>query len=478
VDIAAWLRELGLERYEEAFRENEIDAEVLPRLTAEDLTSLGVTAIGHRRKLLDAIAAARTGDHAPASAPPVGDRPEVPTPALPEGERRQVAVLFADLAGYTAMSQELDAEEVHTLLSRFFDRADRIVEDHGGRVDKHIGDCVMAVFGAPIAHGNDAARAVRSALALRDAMPELAAVEGRGVGVDLGVGPRAGGGRGQGGAGGRVGRAGGGGAAPPPPPPPPPKPRARRARGLVLPRPGITVEPTYTRGAEAPHAGANGLAGAGDGGAPPQVGAHPTDLVVGGGRHRNEMESEQWRCARMCGSLDSSINHRCPLRMIIPADHFLPYQLAWINDAFDVEARGDLETGAHHTVEDTGVTIGRALSDALGDRRGIRRFGHALVPMDEALAQVAVDLSGRPLLVYNAHLGAAVIGLYTADLTHEFLQALCRGAGATMHVRLLAGSNPHHCIEALFKGVGRALGDAISRDERAPEMIPSTKGQL
>jgi class 3 adenylate cyclase/tetratricopeptide (TPR) repeat protein len=187
VDIAAWLLKLGLERYEPAFRENEIDAEVLPRLTAEDLTSLGVTAIGHRRKLLDAITALRTGDHAPASAPPVDDRPEVAAPALPEGERRQVAVLFADLAGYTELSQELDAEEVHALLGRFFERADRIVEDHGGRVDKHIGDCVMAVFGAPVAHGNDAERAVRASLALRDAMPGLAADVGRPVRVHVGI---------------------------------------------------------------------------------------------------------------------------------------------------------------------------------------------------------------------------------------------------------------------------------------------------
>jgi class 3 adenylate cyclase len=125
VDIAAWLRELGLERYEEAFRENEIDAAVLPRLTAEDLTSIGVAAIGHRRKLVDAIAALRTGHHAPTSAPPVGDRPAIAAPALPEGERRQVAVLFADLAGYPALSQEIDAEEVHALLGRFFERADR-----------------------------------------------------------------------------------------------------------------------------------------------------------------------------------------------------------------------------------------------------------------------------------------------------------------------------------------------------------------
>jgi class 3 adenylate cyclase/tetratricopeptide (TPR) repeat protein len=191
MDIGAWLRNLGLERYEPAFRENEIDAEVLPRLTPEDLTALGVTAIGHRRKLLDAIAALRDGRPLPGSGSLVADGPELAkdaaAPTLPAGERRQVAVLFADLAGYTALSQELDAEEVHALLERFFDRADRIVEDHGGRIDKHIGDCVMAVFGAPAAHGNDAERAVRASLALRDDMPALTAEVGRPIRVHVGI---------------------------------------------------------------------------------------------------------------------------------------------------------------------------------------------------------------------------------------------------------------------------------------------------
>ena len=190
MDIGAWLRNLGAEQYEPVFRENEIDAEVLPRLTVEDLTALGVTAIGHRRKLLDAIAALRDQDASSAGEPPVGGPEPVETAVaqvLPAGERRQVAVLFADLAGYTAMSQELDAEEVHALLRRFFERADRIVVDHGGRVDKHIGDCVMAVFGAPAAHGNDAERAVRASLALRDAMPGLTAAVGRPVRLHVGI---------------------------------------------------------------------------------------------------------------------------------------------------------------------------------------------------------------------------------------------------------------------------------------------------
>ena len=112
--------------------------------------------------MLDALALHGGDSRAPRTELPLRDA---------EGERRQVTVLFADLAGYTALSRELDAEEVHALLGRFFDRADRLVEEHGGRVDKHIGDCVMAVFGAPVAHGNDAERAVRAALAIRDAMP-------------------------------------------------------------------------------------------------------------------------------------------------------------------------------------------------------------------------------------------------------------------------------------------------------------------
>jgi class 3 adenylate cyclase/tetratricopeptide (TPR) repeat protein len=180
VDIAAWLRSLGLEQYEQAFRDNALGSDVLPALTDEHLKELGLP-LGHRLKLLNAIAALRSEAAAQAPAEPIP-----PAPAM-QGERRQVTVLFADLAGYTALSNELDAEEVHALLGRFFDRVDGIVEEHGGHIDKHIGDCVMAVFGAPIAHGNDAERAVRVALAIRDAMPELSARLGRPVGVHIGV---------------------------------------------------------------------------------------------------------------------------------------------------------------------------------------------------------------------------------------------------------------------------------------------------
>jgi len=184
MDVMGWLRELGLARYEQAFRDNAVSAEVLPKLTAEDLKDMGVTAVGDRRTLLDAIAALRTAKTADVDQ---ATRKQPAVAVEPEGEQRQVTVLFADLAGYTALSKELDAEELHVLLGRFFECVDRIVHDHGGYVDKHIGDCVMAIFGAPIAHGNDAERAVRAALAIRDAMPELSAELGRPVLVPTGV---------------------------------------------------------------------------------------------------------------------------------------------------------------------------------------------------------------------------------------------------------------------------------------------------
>jgi imidazoleglycerol-phosphate dehydratase len=143
-----------------------------------------------------------------------------------------------------------------------------------------------------------------------------------------------------------------------------------------------------------------------------------------------------------------------------------------------VEAKGDLHIDAHHTVEDTGIALGEALTEALGDKRGIRRYGDALVPMEEALAQVALDISGRPLLVYDAGIEAATIGQYETSLTEEFLQALCRTGGLTLHVRLVAGKNAHHSVEAIFKGLARALGEATSLDPRAPDSVPSTKGVL
>ncbi|MGF6971011.1 class 3 adenylate cyclase/tetratricopeptide (TPR) repeat protein [Paraburkholderia sp. WC7.3g] len=178
MDVAAWLCSLGMERYQRVFRENAIDADVLPNLTADDLKELGITSVGHRRKLLDALAELRARTGFPQAGPRLGEA---------NGERRQVAVLFADLCGFTAMSSEVDPEEVLVLLDRYFEQADRTIEQYGGRVDKHVGDCVMAVFGAPVSHGNDVEHAVRAALAISDAMPGLSRSLGRPVSVHIGI---------------------------------------------------------------------------------------------------------------------------------------------------------------------------------------------------------------------------------------------------------------------------------------------------
>ena len=159
-------------------------------------------------------------------------------------------------------------------------------------------------------------------------------------------------------------------------------------------------------------------------------------------------------------------------------DHMLQQLARHSPLALTVEAQGDLEIDAHHTVEDVGITLGEALTEALGDKAGIRRYGHALVPMEEALAQVALDLSGRPLLVYEAAVPSEAIGQYDTALTEEFLHAFCRAGGITLHVRLLSGRDSHHSVEAIFKGLARALGDAVAIDPLRAGSIPSTKGTL
>ena len=159
-------------------------------------------------------------------------------------------------------------------------------------------------------------------------------------------------------------------------------------------------------------------------------------------------------------------------------DHMLDQLGRHARIGLQLKARGDLAVDAHHTVEDCGIVLGEAIVEALGDKKGVRRYGDALVPMEEALARAAVDLSGRPRLVYRAELGVETIGAYDTGLTEEFLQALCRSAGLTLHVSLLEGANAHHCVEAIFKAVARALGDAVTLDPRAGDSIPSTKGTL
>jgi len=144
----------------------------------------------------------------------------------------------------------------------------------------------------------------------------------------------------------------------------------------------------------------------------------------------------------------------------------------------EVEASGDLEIDAHHTIEDVGIVIGEALTEALGEKRGINRYGDALVPMEESLAQVAVDISGRPLLVYDVEIPAKSIGAYDTVLTEEFLTALARSGGLTLHVRLLQSKNAHHAVEAIFKALARALNQATAIDPTRPGAVPSTKGVL
>jgi imidazoleglycerol-phosphate dehydratase len=142
-----------------------------------------------------------------------------------------------------------------------------------------------------------------------------------------------------------------------------------------------------------------------------------------------------------------------------------------------VTAQGDLETGSHHTVEDTGITFGQALDDALGDRSGVERYGSALVPMDEVLVQVALDLSGRPYLAFDADLPVAAIGGFETDLLAEFLRGMSNAARMTLHVDVLKGGGAHHVIEGCFKGVARALRTAVALNARVSG-VPSSKGRL
>lgn len=143
-----------------------------------------------------------------------------------------------------------------------------------------------------------------------------------------------------------------------------------------------------------------------------------------------------------------------------------------------VDAEGDLHVDSHHTVEDVGIALGTALTRALGDKRGIRRYGWAAVPMEEALVLVALDLSGRPFLAFDAPVPSEQIGTYDPDLTEEFFMALTRSGGITLHVRLLSGRNSHHIVEGVFKAVAKALRIAVEVDPRAGDEVPSTKGVL
>ncbi len=144
----------------------------------------------------------------------------------------------------------------------------------------------------------------------------------------------------------------------------------------------------------------------------------------------------------------------------------------------EIEAEGDLHIDAHHTVEDIGITLGQALARAVGDKRGIRRYGHAYVPLDEALSRVVVDFSGRPGLVHEVDYRRARIGEFDTDLFHEFFQGFVNHAQITLHVDCLRGRNAHHIAETVFKALGRALRMALEEDPRLAGAVPSTKGTL
>ncbi|GAB4125446.1 MAG: hypothetical protein Fur0040_07740 [Sideroxydans sp.] len=144
----------------------------------------------------------------------------------------------------------------------------------------------------------------------------------------------------------------------------------------------------------------------------------------------------------------------------------------------EIEAQGDLHIDAHHTVEDIGITLGQAFSQAVGDKKGVRRYGHAYVPLDEALSRVVVDLSGRPGLVFNCNFVRATIGEFDVDLIREFFQGFVNHALVTLHIDNLAGDNAHHQAETVFKAFGRALRMALEADPRMAGQMPSTKGSL
>ena len=144
----------------------------------------------------------------------------------------------------------------------------------------------------------------------------------------------------------------------------------------------------------------------------------------------------------------------------------------------DIKATGDLHVDAHHTVEDVGITLGQAVAKAMGDKKGIRRYGHSYVPLDEALSRVVIDFSGRPGLEFHVPFTRAMIGQFDVDLTHEFFQGFVNHALVTLHIDNLRGDNAHHQCETVFKAFGRALRMAAELDARAAGTIPSTKGSL
>ncbi|MCG8045883.1 MAG: imidazoleglycerol-phosphate dehydratase HisB [Candidatus Thiodiazotropha endolucinida] len=188
---------------------------------------------------------------------------------------------------------------------------------------------------------------------------------------------------------------------------------------------------------------------------------------------RNTLETQITVSLNLDGKGEASFDTGVPF-----LDHMLDQVARHGLIDLSITAKGDLHIDAHHTVEDVGISLGQALAKAVGDKKGIYRYGHAYVPLDEALSRVVIDFSGRPGLVYNLAFARARIGEFDVDLFQEFFQGLVNHAGVTLHIDNLRGSNAHHQAETVFKALGRALRMALETDRRMAQRIPSTKGSL
>jgi len=188
---------------------------------------------------------------------------------------------------------------------------------------------------------------------------------------------------------------------------------------------------------------------------------------------RNTQETQITVAINLDGQGTAKLNSGIPF-----IDHMLDQIARHGIIDLSIVARGDLHIDAHHTVEDIGITLGQALNRAVGDKKGILRYGHAYVPLDEALSRVVIDLSGRPGLQFNTIFTRATIGTFDVDLIQEFFQGFVNHAMMTLHIDNLAGKNAHHQAESIFKAFGRALRMAITVDPRCDNIIPSTKGVL